>query len=252
MSVNPIVGGYIPDPVDVRDRPFGALGLEPVSFTGPHIIPRGRPVHVQGNQDCVANAGLKAVYTVADLLGIAMPELSRRKSYWGLRKRAGLYTRDVGGHIRDFFADLAALGVCAESACPYDPSLVLERPGLLAHEAAFDHRIIEGYYRLPDGDVDAVIRAIRANQPVVAGFDVGRPFVDYRGARGLAFNPPQRSIGRHALLLFGHIPDSHYEDGVFATESSWGEEWGDRGTALLTPAYIRSARDMWTVKMVKY
>lgn len=237
------VGGWRPDPVDARDKPFALVrpALLAVSAEDEHIIPSSVPIMQQGGlQSCVANGTCDAF----ELLGA--PQLSRLFVYWNARRANGDEGSDVGTYVRSAFESLRTLGACLEDLHPYDESRVNERPSLFAYEAAYDHRI-SAYYRIDSfgpARADDVETAIRANHPVVFGTLVGQSFVDYAG-QDVVWHPATNPIGGHALCIDGvrRVNGARH----FRLRNSWGADWGMGGCAWAAEDWITdvTSQDFW-------
>lgn len=101
-------------------------------------------------------------------------------------------------------------------------------------------RGVRGYYRIDDGDVDGVRRAIAAGHAVVAGWDIDRAFQDPKPRTiGPIVGP---IIGGHAMVL-----DDYMSDGTFGLLNSWGAGWQSLGRARVTEAFVAQSRDSWAI-----
>lgn len=210
-----------------------------------HVLPVWTPVSDQG---ALSSCGANAVCDAFEIcMGKCAVQLSRLFCYYNARLRVGDQCTDGGSFIRENCGACTSVGLPLEDMWPYDESKVNERPLTIAYEAAYDHKI-RGYYRITSTFKDRiwdVKLALDAGHPVVAGFEIGEPFVEYTGG-DLIFYPPGRSIGRHAMIIMGYrivaleegvaLPDNDTELEVmietkklridFLLRSSWGEDWG--------------------------
>lgn len=121
---------------------------------------------------------------------------------------------------------------------PYDAGL---RLGAL--EDAHDHRGGD-YYRIAQGDLEAVERAIRAGHPVVCGGQVDEAFAGARGGEVLTA-PAGRMLGGHAVCLVGVRGFGPWLEVLI--DNSWGERWADGGRCWADAEWLRSRWDLWVV-----
>lgn len=236
MSGSPIIvlGGSLPDPPDPRDRLFDLVrtGFERVARAGVELfLPIRTPISGQDKQDCTANAGCDSFEIVDE--EDPPRQYSRRFNYWHARRLHNDENVDGGTYNRASFQVQSKIGSCLESTYPYTEE-VNRRPTLLAEQEAYDNRL-EDYYAIRTTGaerLDDCETAIRAGKPFVFAADIGQPFVDYRSA-DVKWNPPQRPIGRHALMGVGVFRNA---DGVrrFLGRNSWTINWG-----MAHPLYTR-------------
>lgn len=237
--------GYLPDPPDPRDMPFGALALPPAAPASASLARFASIRDQGGTSSCVAHAlaqGLYVAHLAAGSSSYVMP--SRRFLYWHARGYHGDELTDGGTFPRTAMKGLIRFGAPTEKHCAWDPRLVNRSPAFAAYRHAFDQRGLKGYCRIDsDGDerLDEIRRAIAAARPVIFGTGVSRAFLDFSGT-GTA-DAPASIVGRHAMCIVG------YETGRFRVANSWGTAWGDSGFAWLSEDYLAwpDTRDLWAL-----
>lgn len=79
-------------------------------------------------------------------------------------------------------------------------------------------------------------RALAAGTPIVAGLSVDAGFNDAPASGLLDRYTASHANGGHAVAIVGYRAD-----GRFIVRNSWGEAWGDRGFAYVTPDYVSAA-----------
>lgn len=236
--------GCLPDPVDERDRPYGASLATFGSMQGGHYrIPSMRgPLNQRQTWSCPGHAWARWLTTGSDLLGEHLPEPSAAFIYAHARLiTAGgdwSLVRDGGTNIRNCATVMSKFGIPPATVWPLDEQRINEQPCDRAYLYAHVNRVkLDGYYRL--SGADEIEHAIRSNRPVVAGFEIHRGWADPPEVLDVpAFDGV---TGRHAVLL-----DEVYDDGSFGGLNSWGAEWGNQGRFRLTRRYVEKAQDPWT------
>jgi hypothetical protein len=246
--------GYRPDPPDERDRPFAALApkLAPVGSRGadPFVIPVRRLPKSQVGSSCVANAWTRAREILADLAlpsGQLSPELSAQALYWMARQRHGEESVDEGTFLRFGAWVLTNFGTCFDDDWPGNEATINAQPPPRSFVDAYDERT-SAYYRIEssadEAMLDAIDAAVCALHPVVYGVQVGEEFVEYDGAAGSVFGPPERSVGGHAMIIIGVRGAAPVRD--FLSLTSWGIfGLGGLGTAWFSSEYMKTAQDAW-------
>ncbi len=221
-----LTGFVVADTPDDRDY---ALGLQPSG--GAPIDPWASPISTQNGPDCTMNAVCDAL----ELVTAPVPQLSRRfLAHETLRQRGQLGGAPFNGaSLRDVLGALRRAGVCLESLWPYSESWDLQ-PGVLAYADAESRRAVTFRRCSSIEDVDA---ALAARMPVVAGFNVGAGF--NLGAEIVDAEPNLR--GGHAAIICRR--DGEH----FRVRNSWGVGYGDRGTCLVTEAWVLACWDRWAV-----
>lgn len=226
-----MLSAVLPDAPDARDFTIAALGLS--SVDGPGIDPWASPISTQNGPDCTMNATCDALELVTPL---PIRQLSRRfLAHETLRQRGQLGGVPFNGaSLRDVLGALRRAGVCLEELWPYSESWDLQ-PGVLAYADAEARRSIASHRCTSVEDVDT---ALASGMPVIAAFAVGAGF--NRGDTIVDAEPSTR--GGHAVIL------CRREGSTFRLRNSWGESWGDRGTCLVTEAWVRACWDLWAVR----
>lgn len=236
--------GYLPDPADVRDYPFTALSARlsagPAFGSGePFEIPYNRPARDQGvRPSCVGQSIVRAL----EVLDQRLPDLSGRALWYVTRQAEGRQDVDGGTTLRNGLAQLRRIGAVraaldAETE-PHDLPL-----SVAALEDAHDHRGGD-YYRVPQGDLEAVERAIRAGHPVVCGGQVDEAFAN-AVATDIITAPTGRPLGGHAVCLVGVRGFGPWLEVLI--DNSWGSSWGDVGRCWADAEWLRSRWDLWVV-----
>ncbi len=181
--------------------------------------------------------------------------------------RSILYTRQTGEHLDHqtgfspaFVYDQLAHGKCEGGSLivralelmrdvgdlplnnfPYDQHTCDRLPTSSDKSRAHEFRIA-GFDRLSQDASDYAVNALAIKQnlaqgaPVVIGMEVGGTFeTDMEGQK--VWHPTQDDyaergdFGGHAMAVIGY--DDLLEGGAFLLMNSWGEKWGDRGTAYV-------------------
>lgn len=199
---------------------------------------------------CVGNASADAVEVLSSLQGHPKVELSRL-FVWTLARnlmdrdgdKKGDYQKKTGTFIRLAFDVLGHFGICLEKDWPYDQSKWDRLPSLKAMRKATGRKI-KGYYRITETDSDrpeAILKALRAQHPVVFGTDIDEAFLEREGG-SIVDIPSGKIVGGHAMLCVGF--DSQKG---FIVKNSWGPDWRDEGYAYFTPEYMGWVKtwDLW-------
>lgn len=255
--------GYIPDPVDRRDRALGVLRGTRFLSVAPQASVDFRvsvpEVLDQGDLgSCTAQSALGAIRLKHVLDGVKEPLLaSRLLTYWGTRQYINTTSWDSGGHLRDTFRFLNGFGYMPEKDTVNEHQIQMFRqaPTPLEQKRMFDQRDkADGqveYYRIYDTGSDrrqAIKRAISNKMPVVFGTDTTKALLDYR--KGVLPRPldSSRSTGGHAMYICG------YDDKAVFIPNSWGNGYGMLGFISLSWEYIEweETRDIWAVAKAPY
>lgn len=155
--------------------------------------------------------------------------------------------KDEGTYIRLCFDTLSRFGICDEKVWPYDVRKVFTAPSIKSIRQAVGHRI-HSYYRINEvgkGRVDAVIKALRANHPVVFGTLIDQSFMATNGDPVIGVPDSQHIVGGHAMAIVGYVR------GNFKVKNSWGPRWREGGYCYFTPEYLTWANtwDLWVPTM---
>ncbi|MBN2196388.1 MAG: C1 family peptidase [Polyangiaceae bacterium] len=221
---------------------MGRLGLGAAAPVSASLRGHVDAVLDQGpTQSCVAHAWAQAL-TIGDRIdGQSLPTLaSVLFLYFNSRAWHDEEEIDAGTYLRTCAQGLVRFGRAPDRLWPFDVARVNTRPSWKAYRAAFDLRGPRGYYRIANGDLASVRRALAAGKPVVFGMAVEAAFVDDRGPLviGDAQGP---AIGGHAMCVVGYNGDN------FEIVNSWGTGWRNGGFAWLTSGRLATATDLWAV-----
>lgn len=262
MAVPLVKFGYLPDPVDRRDRTFSSLlRARPLRGIEEKVDFR---LKVPGILDqlllasCVSQAISGAIRLKHVLNGINKPKLcARLPIYWGARGYIGTTEWDSGSHIRDGFRFTNAAGFLPEEETVhgYDISKFREAPTPLEQRLMFDQKNSDqgdvSYYRIfESGEArKQAIQLALSNEVIpVLGTETTDAFLQYRS--GVLQKPSvfDRRTGGHAVYLCGYDADSVY------VPNSWGKDVGEQGFMRLSWDYImwEETRDIWGVAEAPY
>lgn len=87
---------------------------------------------------------------------------------------------------------------------------------------------VRGSVREFRGDIDQIQSDIMNNGPVVAGYQVDRSFMTYKG--GVFVQPQNMDVqGGHAVVIVGWGYDNNLGRGYWIVRNSWGPQWGENG-----------------------
>lgn len=204
---------------------------------------------------CTGNATADALEVLNAIEGLPSVQLSRLFIYTLARNLEdydrdgrGDIHRDDGTQIRLCFDVLSKFGVCREDlpagagGWPYDPGKVGILPDLKSMRAATAHRI-HSYYRIYEegqARIDRMLEALRSRHPIVFGTVIDESF--QRVSDSSPWVRTGSSIGRHAMVVLGHIHGSG-----FLVKNSWGSDWGFNGFCFMKPEQFISddAQDIW-------
>jgi hypothetical protein len=235
--------GYLPDPADGRDmRPIDLLGVlasssPPTSASVRH--PLVQPRDQGATNSCTGQAWSQALRLAWLRAGKSCPELSALDNYWKGRQQWGAHLVDEGSHLRTGARAVMKFGCATEKRWPFDAAKVNLKPSWWANRSGHDSRGVRGYYKLYWAD--DVRRAIATGHPVVGGWKVGQPFLEYNGT-GVIDEARGPTIGGHAVVI-----EEYFADGTFGFLNSWGYGWGIGGRGLATERWVDSGRDKWAV-----
>lgn len=195
---------------------------------------------------CTGNASALAIKVVGGLDELP----SRLMLYYDARAEEGDADEDAGAALAEVFDAAGRFGYCRESLWPYVPTLdgVTARPSWAAYREGAANRLIKGAYRIPndDGLVPAIMNAIDMGHPVVWGTSLDQAFEDLQagqvwpGVRGPV-------IGGHAMILTAY---RDYGAEMF-TQSSWGANFCEGGSAWVSAAAVRAGMDFWVPSVVR-
>lgn len=232
--------GWIPDPRDPRDKSIDVLGLA-TDIAPEHSLDRGFAPKDQSRSNSCTGQGAATALRLAYLAqGIDCPDLSALFPYYTGRREHQTRVTDDGTFIRATVKSIARFGICAEHRWPFALSRVNRQPGWSAFRAAHDYRGLRGYYRIPKGDTMAVRRAIHADRPVIAGWEVNRAFTLRTGPEVIdtLIGP---FIGGHCMTIA-----AYHRDDTFTLLNSWGA-WRQNGRQRVTEGFIAKGIDLWAL-----
>lgn len=250
------LNGWVQDSPSDKDYLFSDVETKLVkvaSSNDEHKLPEYTPISNQGSLgSCVANATVDALEI---LMGIQDPnsvvQLSRLFTYYNARNYTNDTDKDEGTYIRNAFQSLRDLGVCSENTWTYDIGKVFTQPSIMAYREANDNKI-DSFYRISDTGtkrLEAIIRALNANFPVVFGARVSKQFTESFNLGEHLFNSPDVSIGNHAMIVVGY---SLYPQLKFYIRNSWGSSWGTNGHCWMSSEYLTDigTQDLWVPILV--
>lgn len=230
------------DPHDPRDWGIDKLlgAAEEIPDAHASVIDERVQPKQQGRTDsCTGQAIAQAIRIDALANGRTLPDLSASHNYFLGRAEWGAQKRDDGSFIRAGIKAGERYGFAAEVAWPFVATKINKQPDWVAMKDGIGRRGVRGYYRIADGDVGAIDRALSARHPVVGGWPVGKRFLGWDGRAPLA--PEQEIAGWHAMVVC-----SFGTDGIHWLLNSWGQ-WGRKGYAVVTEDFVRKGQDLWVV-----
>lgn len=247
--------GWTPDPPDrnhsdpvLGTAALGAsLGAVPHSASATHMLPT-TVLEQGGDNSCVAQAVVQALWAGQIRAGLEPDELASRKLLWWLcRRELGVEKFNEGCYIRGAFELAQRGGFARERHFPHSKRYD-ERPRPLLATLSFDQRDdgdrVE-YRRLiePHGAerIAAFKAAIASGCVIVAGVDVPERFKRHRGSETFTPEAGEPMGGGHAMVIHGYGPSG------FRIRNSWGPGWGDNGDAWIAESWAGTWRDPWVV-----
>ena len=143
-----------------------------------------------------------------------------------------------GTYLPEAMKTMKAGGVAPFSVFSYDESTCSDKPDREEAEIAKNYRI-EGFERLTNTvktdevNMLAIKQNLAQGAPVVIGMMVGGSFMQSMSGEEVwiptSSDYDMRGFGGHAMCVIGY--DDYLEGGSFQLMNSWGENWGDKGTA---------------------
>ena len=255
--------GYVPDPLDKRDRTLsGLLRTNIVRGSLPESVSYRSNVVAILNQgelaSCTAQSVMGALRLKHSLEGVVAPLLGdRRITYWGTRSYLGTTEWDSGGHIRDTFRFINGFGYMPEIETHngHDPKQYKVPPTPLEQQKMFDQRdkadVQVEYYRIyeqGDDRVTAIKRALASRMPVVFGTQTTQKFLDYKQGYLKLPGSRERLLGGHAMYACGYT-----SEGIICP-NSWDDDFGDQGYIRLSWDYLKweETQDIWAIDKAPY
>lgn len=236
--------GWKRDAVDQRDLRFsahvgGTVPDGPLSL----LEYRSRGWDQDGVSACVGFALARALHvSMLASHSEGAPEPSPMFLYYNARAQefAGQSpapVEDGGSYPRLAMTALRNLGLCKESAWPFDPETRNQRPPLRCYRAAYDQKDAV-YYRIDSDGPMRVLElrlALSKGYPVIFGLPVDRAFTEHVG--------PQAIDAISGEILGGHMLCALASDeGEIVFCNSWGPSWGfSDGLGTMTDELFGSA-----------
>lgn len=237
--------GLLPDPIDNRDIPLGAVQVPvayPVSYKADISF---LTVDSQNGQpSCVGNSASK-IKEHQEKHDHSLVDLSFR-GLFALCKRYDGY-KGRGTYLRIAMKVLQKHGCILEKDFKSDVTLSGEefRDWTKIPHSAYDNALkyrIKTYASVP-ADWEKLKQAIHQNKIVLGGV---------RGDKEGWKNPPyvhpptaEKKWG-HAITLYG------YDDKYIYFLNSWGKDWGDNGTGYFDKSYLPYLANSWTCVDMEY
>jgi C1A family cysteine protease len=160
--------------------------------------------------------------------------------YWQTREAMGDDRDDTGSDMRTGLDTMLKVGICPESAMPYQAGRFADVPSADAVAQAARYRIAT-YARVMD--MDTLKGAIAAGHPVLLGISVYRGFETTRDGIVPPPNAGEMPLGGHAILAVGYKDDAtEPSGGRIQLLNSWGTAAGDgRGFYYVPYSYLNFA-----------
>ncbi len=143
-----------------------------------------------------------------------------------------------GTYLPEAMKTMKAGGVAPFSVFSYDESTCSNKPDREETEIARNFRI-DGFERLTNTEQTDEVNMLAIKQnlaqgaPVVIGMMVGGSFMQSMTGEEVwiptSSDYDMRGFGGHAMCVIGY--DDYLEGGAFQLMNSWGENWGNQGTA---------------------
>ncbi|MFT6603751.1 MAG: C1A family cysteine protease, partial [Bacteriovoracaceae bacterium] len=214
------------------------------------------PIRNQGKRPtCAAFAGVRAIETLLMAHDIKR-DLSEQYLYWLAKPKCQTSPcPNRGSWVSKPFKQSSSSpyeDIPLERSCPYSSN---DNPNNQTHlplKAGCQQGSVKvnGFDKVED--LDQVVKALKNNQPVVAGFKLSSNFYQNNGLVTFMNSKNKGALDEHAnghaLLLIGYIklPPELVKRGegklCFLSANSWGEGWGLGGHACLTESWVREYR----------
>ncbi|MDF1657657.1 MAG: C1 family peptidase [Verrucomicrobiales bacterium] len=171
--------------------------------------------------------------------------LSEEFLIWASNESTGL--REDQAMFYEAVHALQELGICAESAMPYQAKTVTEDPTEIAREQAQQFR---GWrvawikrWNLNGGlsldQLSMVKQMLAKKHPVAIGCRWPKG-AEVNAANELPYPPPDGVFDGHSVLLVGFVDHGRYPGGgAFLFQNSYGSSWGNNGYGIMPYAYAQ-------------
>ena len=172
-------------------------------------------------------------------------ELSPLFLYYNSRLIDSTINEDVGAYPRNAIKAAKQYGICTEKLWPYDTSKFKVRP---TDECYLDGltRTVDKYHRL--SDVNDILEALNAENPVIAGIEVFDSFDQITPGDAVLKmpGPDEEPVGAHAILFVGY----DLKNRQILVRNSFGSTWGDGGYFWLPFDYCKDyLTDAWIIEI---
>jgi len=208
-----------------------------------------------GTGSCVGHGVLGAVLTRLALLGLLGEDRSPLGVYDLARclERAALTPQ--GRQLPELTDDGAYPSLAWQAIQRWGVPLLSERP-LVEAEVNREPTIggfeqgqlwrVDGAYRVEDGDTLAIRRALASGFPVQVASMVDDAFMDWTPDQNPIGPPdPRHELGGHAIYAVSYLSPT----GPYRIVNSWGLDWGDDGTCLVSEEWLRQAEDCYVAEV---
>ncbi|WP_158808707.1 C1 family peptidase [Beijerinckia sp. L45] len=213
------------------------------------LRPLMTPVEDQGQtSSCVANAVAGAYEYWIKKASKQDQNISRLFVYYNARWRDGSQDKDEGSVIQLAMEGLQKFGACAEKAWPFDPRLILKKPGAEAYKEGAPFRVHD-MAQVPL-KLDAWKQALAEGKPIVFGIALFDSFDECTKKGGVVPMPAPDALARekhsgHSMCAVGYSDSEK----VFIVRNSWGTDFGDKGYCYMPYDYLLNPKfndaDCW-------
>ena len=213
------------------------------------LRPLMTPIENQGDTNsCVANAVAGAYEYWIKKASKKDQNISRLFVYYNARWRDGSQDKDEGSVIQLAMEGLQKFGACSESVWPFDPRILLKKPGATAYQDGAPYRVHD-MAQVPL-KLEAWKQALAEGKPIVFGIELFDSFDDCTNKGGVVPMPAPDDLARkkhsgHSMCAVGY----NESEKVFIVRNSWGDGWGDKGYCYMPYDYMMSSKfndgDCW-------
>jgi C1A family cysteine protease len=213
------------------------------------LRPLMTPVEDQGQtSSCVANAVAGAYEYWIKKASKQDHNISRLFVYYNARWRDGSQDKDEGSVIQLAMEGLSKFGACPETVWPFDPHLILKKPGAEAYKDGAPYKV-QDMAQVPL-KLEAWKQALAEGKPIVFGCELFDSFDECTQKGGVVPMPAPDDIARkkhsgHSMCAVGYSDTEK----VFIVRNSWGTDFGDKGYCYMPYAYLMSPKfndgDCW-------